>query len=241
VGAPSFVVDASVVVRWLVDGPISAECRAFLDHCGARDAHLLAPSCLYSEVANALYRLCLASPAQGSILSTGAERLLRSVPDDEIALVDYVRRSPSGEIALVPQWEQLPDGSVQDYRIDIYARGMTWSYPSRRGSLFDMSYAALAEQAGTTMWTIDERFYNGARAQGLAHMMYPGRDPRPSWSGVGDAVVSAGLGHIALSVVGHAPFVYADAISPAFAPCSSERVGNSTCSRIVSPSALATS
>ena len=27
-------------------------------------------------------------------------------------------------------------------------------------SLFDMSYAALAEQAGTTLWSIDERFYN---------------------------------------------------------------------------------
>jgi predicted nucleic acid-binding protein len=42
-----------------------------------------------------------------------------------------------------------------------------------------MAYAALAEQAGTTMWTIDERFYNGARAQRLAHVMHPGRDPLP--------------------------------------------------------------
>jgi len=130
-------------------------------------------------VANALYRLCLAPTAQGSLAPAGAERLLRSLPDYEVALVDYVRRSPSGQIALVPQWEQLPDGTVQDHRIDIYARGMAWSYPSRRGSLFDMSYAALAEQAGTTMWTIDERFYNGARAQGLAHVMHPGLDPLP--------------------------------------------------------------
>jgi predicted nucleic acid-binding protein len=53
------------------------------------------------------------------------------------------------------------------------------SYSSRRGSLFDMAYAALAEQAGTTMWTIDERFYNGARAVGLAFVMHPGRDPLP--------------------------------------------------------------
>lgn len=49
----------------------------------------------------------------------------------------------------------------------------------QRGSLFDMSYAALAEQAGTTMWTIDERFYNGARAMGLDFVMHPGRDPLP--------------------------------------------------------------
>jgi predicted nucleic acid-binding protein len=56
---------------------------------------------------------------------------------------------------------------------------MELSYASRRGSLFDMSYAALAEQAGTSMWTIDERFYNGARAQGLLHVMHPGRDPLP--------------------------------------------------------------
>jgi predicted nucleic acid-binding protein len=175
----AFVIDASVVVRWLVDGPFSAECCAFLDRCGARDARLLAPSCLYSEVANALYRLCLAPPAQGPLTPTRAERLLRSLPGYEIALVDHVRRSLSGEIALVPQWEQMSDGTVQDYRIDIYARGMAWSYLSRRGSLFDMSYAALAEQAGTTMWTIDERFYNGARAQGLAHVVHPDRDPLP--------------------------------------------------------------
>ena len=160
----AFVVDASVVVRWLVDGPFSAECRTLLDRCGARDARLLAPSCLYSEVANALYRLCLTRPPIPALLLDEAVDFLRSVPDYEIAHVDHVRRTPSGEIALVLQWEQLPDGTVHDYRIDIYARGMAWSYPSRRGSLFDMSYAALAEQAGTTMWTIDERFYNGARA-----------------------------------------------------------------------------
>jgi hypothetical protein len=42
-----------------------------------------------------------------------------------------------------------------------------------------MAYAALAEQAGTTMWTIDERFYHSARAQGLTYVMHPGRDPLP--------------------------------------------------------------
>jgi hypothetical protein len=51
--------------------------------------------------------------------------------------------------------------------------------PTSTGVTLRMSYAALAEQAGTTMWTIDERFYNGARAQGLAHVMHPGRDPLP--------------------------------------------------------------
>lgn len=177
--APTFVVDASVVVRWLVERPFTAECQAFFDHCGESDARLLAPSCLYSEVANALYRLCLAQPDRSSLTPNGAERLLYSLPDYEIALVDRVYRSATGEIALTPQWAQLADGTIQDYRIDIYVRGISLSYPSRRGSLFDMSYAALAEQAGTTMWTIDDRFYNGARAQGLAYVMHPGRDPFP--------------------------------------------------------------
>jgi predicted nucleic acid-binding protein len=61
----------------------------------------------------------------------------------------------------------------------VYARGMELSFPRRRGSLFDMAYAALAEQARTTMWTVDERFYNGARAQSLGYVMHPGRDPLP--------------------------------------------------------------
>jgi len=56
---------------------------------------------------------------------------------------------------------------------------MTLSYPSRRGSLFDMSYAALTEQAHTTMWTLDERFYNNARAIGLGFVMHPGIDALP--------------------------------------------------------------
>lgn len=72
-----------------------------------------------------------------------------------------------------------PAGTVRDYRLAIYSRAMELSHPSRRGSLFDMAYAALAEQAQTQMWTIDERFYNGARATGLACVMHPGRDPLP--------------------------------------------------------------
>lgn len=179
VHATAFVVDASVVVRWLVVGPWSEECSVFLDRCGALDARLLAPTCLYSEVANALYHLCLARPPLPMLLPDEAADLVRSLPEYEVALVDHVRRSASGALALTPQWEQLPDGTVRDYRTDIYARGIALSYPSRRGSLFDMAYAALAEQAGSTMWTIDDRFYNGARAMGLAFVMHPGRDPLP--------------------------------------------------------------
>lgn len=175
----AYVVDASIVVRWLVDGPFREECRALLRRCAALDARLLAPTCLYSEVANALYHLCLARPPHPTLLPDEAIALVRSLPDFDIAVVDRVHRLGSGALALTPQWEQLPDGTVRDYRIDIYARGIELSFPSRRGSLFDMSYAALAEQAETTMWTIDERFYNGARAQGLAHVMHPGRDPLP--------------------------------------------------------------
>jgi predicted nucleic acid-binding protein len=179
VPAPAFVVDASVVVRWLVDGPHKDACDQFLERCGLLDARLLAPTCLYSEVSNALYRMCLAPPSDASLTPSGAMRLFRSLPDYELALVDYVRRLASGELALTPQWEQLSDSTIRDYRTEIYARGVELSYPSRRGSLFDMAYAALAEQAGTTMWTIDERFYNGARAQGLAFVMHPGIDPLP--------------------------------------------------------------
>jgi predicted nucleic acid-binding protein len=176
---PAFVVDASVVVRWLVDGPYSTECQAFLDRCEQLDARLLAPTCLYSEVANALYRLCLASVTPPPLLPDEAMALLRSMPDLEIILVDHASRSADGELILTPQWEQMPDGTIRDYRPDIYIRAVQLSFRSRRGSLFDMAYAALAEQAGTTMWTIDERFYNGARAQRLAHVMHPGRDPLP--------------------------------------------------------------
>lgn len=178
-GPTAFVVDASVVVRWLSDGPFGEECRALLRRTAALDARLLAPTCLYSEVANALYHLCLARPPLPTLPPDEAIALVRALPDFDIAVVDRAHRLDAGQIALTPQWEQLPDGTVRDYRIDIYTRGIELSFPSRRGSLFDMSYAALAEQAGTTMWTIDERFYNGARAIGLVHVLHPGRDPLP--------------------------------------------------------------
>lgn len=177
--AAAIVVDASVVVRWMVGGPYSAECQGLLDRCEQLDARLLAPTCLYSEVANALYRLCLAPITPPPLLLDEAMTLLRSMPDLDIVLVDYASRAADGTITLTPQWEQRPDGTIRDYRPDIYVRAMELSFPSRRGSLFDMSYAALAERAGTTLWTIDERFYNGARALGLTVVMHPGRDPLP--------------------------------------------------------------
>lgn len=175
----TFVVDASIVVRWLVDGPFGDECRMLLRRCGALDARLIAPTCLYSEVANALYHLCLTRPPLPTLPRDEAITLVRSLPDFDIALVDRVHRLDSGGIALTPQWEQLSDGTIRDYRSGIYARAIELSFPSRRGSLFDMAYAALAEQAGTSMWTIDERFYNGARAMGLTFARHPGRDPLP--------------------------------------------------------------
>lgn len=42
-----------------------------------------------------------------------------------------------------------------------------------------MAYAALAEQAGTTIWTVDGRFYRGARAMGLSWVMHQALDPLP--------------------------------------------------------------
>jgi hypothetical protein len=130
-------------------------------------------------VANALYRLCLAPAPATPLPIAAAAALLRSVPEYDIILVDHVQQTAPGEIALVPRWVQKPDGSIYDLRVDIFIRAMSLNYPSRRGSLFDMAYAALAEQAGTTMWTIDERFYNNARAIGLSFVMHPDRDPLP--------------------------------------------------------------
>lgn len=178
-GSQVFVVDASVVVRWLIGGPFAEECQVFLDRCSELNARLLAPTCLYSEVANALYKLCLARPPAIPLSLDVVTELFRTIPDFEIVLVDRALQLPSGDIALTPQWVQSITGDVYDYRLDIYLRAMTLSYPSRRGSLFDMSYAALAEQAHATMWTLDERFYNNARAIGLGFVMHPGIDALP--------------------------------------------------------------
>lgn len=100
----------------MVDGPYSAECQALLDRCEQLDARLLAPTCLYSEVANALYRLCLAPVTPPPLLLGEAMTLLRSMPDLDLVLVDHASRAANGELTLTPQWEQLPDGNIRDYR-----------------------------------------------------------------------------------------------------------------------------
>ena len=47
----------------------------------------------------------------------------------------------------MPQWEQTSDGVIRNYRPDISIPRIELRMPTRRGSLFDMSYAALTEQA----------------------------------------------------------------------------------------------
>ncbi|HZS92022.1 MAG TPA: hypothetical protein VFE42_31625 [Chloroflexota bacterium] len=126
------------MVRWLVDGPFSAECQSLLDRCGRLDARLLAPTCLYSEVANALYRLCLAPVTPPPPVIQEAMALLGSMPELEIILVDRVARTSEGELTLTPQWEQRSDGTIRDYRPEIYIRGMALSYVSRRCSTWPM-------------------------------------------------------------------------------------------------------
>jgi len=111
-GSLVFVVDASVVVRWLIDGPFAEECQAFLDRCSELNARLLAPTCLYSEVANALYKLCLARPPAIPLSIDVVTELFRTIPDFEIALVDRALQLPSGDIALTPQWVQTITGGV---------------------------------------------------------------------------------------------------------------------------------
>ena len=85
------VVDASVVVRWLVGGPFEEACNAFLDWCVAHDTRLLAPTCLYSEVANALYRLCLSAPPR-PILAPDDVAVV-----DEPACIGYAKTQDRGD------------------------------------------------------------------------------------------------------------------------------------------------
>ena len=89
----AFVVDASVIVRVLVGGPFEDACQAFLDRCVARDARLLAPTCLYSEAANALYRLCLAKPPAPVLQVSEATGLHYSRRG-----VSWERRLPAGPV-----------------------------------------------------------------------------------------------------------------------------------------------
>lgn len=56
----------------------------------------------------------------------------------------------------------------------------TWRRKATLSSTSGQAYAAkMASPAGTTMWTIAQRFYNRARAQDQSHVMHPGRDPLP--------------------------------------------------------------
>ena len=75
------VVDASVVVKWVLEEPYSTEAIALLNQWAAQDHRILAPSLLAYEVTNALYKRVVrgelsldeAQAALADVLSTGPE------------------------------------------------------------------------------------------------------------------------------------------------------------------------
>ena len=76
------VLDASVIMRWLVDEPLSANARALL----TSDEALLAPVLARSEVANALWR----QVASGRLTLAEAIDRMAALAESDIEFVDDV-------------------------------------------------------------------------------------------------------------------------------------------------------
>jgi predicted nucleic acid-binding protein len=93
-GTASWVVDASVAVKWVVPEPGTAEARAFLARAAEERATLLAPELLWAEVTNVLWKK--ATPGHG-LSDREARAALRVLLGSPIAVVSH---APIADAAL---------------------------------------------------------------------------------------------------------------------------------------------
>jgi predicted nucleic acid-binding protein len=86
-GTGSWVVDASVALKWVLPEPGTAEARAFLARAGEERATLLAPELLWAEVAGVLWKKATSANGLSYREARAALRVLLRSP---IAVVSHV-------------------------------------------------------------------------------------------------------------------------------------------------------
>lgn len=129
--APSLlVVDASVVVKWVLENEeFAAEARALLAKGLSQDRRLVGPPLLVAEATNAVYQRF----RRGEMTGDDADRFVAHIWNQPVALL-----SP-------------PDLTERAYR---FVRR------HRLANVYDSHYVVLAQALGVEFWTGDRRMFN---------------------------------------------------------------------------------
>jgi predicted nucleic acid-binding protein len=131
---PTLVIDASVVVKWVLeDEPLAHEARDLFADAIQRRRRLVGPPLLIAESTNAIY-----------------QRFRRKdlTADEADQLVGHIWSRPLDLMS-------TPDLTQRTYR---FVR------QHRLANVYDSHYVVLAQELGTEFWTGDERIFNSVRA-----------------------------------------------------------------------------
>jgi predicted nucleic acid-binding protein len=133
------VVDSSLAVKWVVEQHYSSEALDLLNSWEAHGMRILAPPIFASEVANALLKY-----VRGNSTMPPEDRLTLQ---EATALFEVVMGTVNieGDASLV-------------------ARAMELCILWNRPSVYDATFAALAEREACELWTADNKFVNSVVA-----------------------------------------------------------------------------
>jgi len=144
------VVDASIVLKWILNETDSSKALTLLADWNDREIEVYAPSLLVYEVTNALYR---------------------HVRKGEIPFYD-ARRGLTEIIYKVIEFD-FPE--EPDFNIRAMELGQQFGLPAT----YDSHYLALAERKECELWTADARLWNSIRGK-LVWLRWLGDYPTPS-------------------------------------------------------------
>jgi len=130
------VVDASIVLKWVLYEPDSAKAQALLIEWNKKKVATLAPALLIYEVTNTLYR----NARKGEITFERAKKAQEEILLAKVAL-DF-----------------SPDFKLSLRAIELADR---FNLPAT----YDSHYLALAEREGCELWTADTRLWNSIKGK----------------------------------------------------------------------------
>lgn len=131
-GSP-IVVDASIVLRWLLPDLLSEACWRLFEASAEAGNDLTAPTLLVYEVVSGITK----------------SLYFKNITPEEarISLFQFFSMNP-----------QLADANEP-----LSLRAMEWTRHMNRASAYDSYYLALAETLTCELWTADRKLYNAAR------------------------------------------------------------------------------
>ena len=131
-GSP-IVVDASIVLRWLLPDPLSEACWRLFEVIAEAENQITAPTLLVYEVISGLTKAVLF----GSLSTEEAHKAMRQF------------------FALEPQLAEANEV--------LSRHAIEWTFRLERVAAYDSYYIALAEALDCKFWTADKRLFHTAR------------------------------------------------------------------------------